>query len=291
MNPALKSMLDRYSCNTANDYKNALKEIIQEMALLGLWRSKFFEHAAFYGDTSLRILYGLDRFSEDLDFSLLKSNPNLDLKKYYAAVQTELQSFGLKVTVEEKEKSESRETAIKSAFIKAGTRKNIIQIEAPDTIRNHIQHNEKLKVKIEVDINPPGGFSTEVKILLQPIPFSVNTFTLPNLFAGKLHSVLCRRWKNRIKGRDWYDFVWYVARKTPLNLYHLEQRMTQTGNWEPSRQMMADDLQLLLKKRIEEVNFDHAGNEVLPFIRDPEGVALWSKDFFYEIATKIKLDH
>ena len=119
----------------------------------------------------------------------------------------------------------------------------------------------------------------------------MNTFTLPNLFDGKLPSVLCRRWKNRIKGRDWYDFVWYVARKTPLNLYHLEQRMIQTGNWESSRQMVADDLQLLLKKKIEEVNFDHARNEVLPFIRDPEGVALWSKDFFYEIAAKIKLDH
>src|SRR5271168_5415411 len=104
MNPAILSMLDRYNCVSLQDYENALKEIMQEIALLGLWRSKFFEHTAFYGGTALRILYGLDRFSEDLDFSLLKQNKNFNLTPYLEAIKIELLGFGFSVTVEQKNK-------------------------------------------------------------------------------------------------------------------------------------------------------------------------------------------
>ncbi|MBZ0187582.1 MAG: nucleotidyl transferase AbiEii/AbiGii toxin family protein, partial [Candidatus Obscuribacterales bacterium] len=173
MNPAILSMLERYKCVTIQDYANALKEIMQEIALLGLWRSKFFEHAAFYGGTALRILYGLDRFSEDLDFSLLEPQSDFNLKTYIAAVESELISMGFRVTVEEREKNVS--TAIESAFIKADTKEHLIKITVPETIADRVQKNKVMKVRFEVDTDPPGGFNTEVKILLQPIPFSVNT--------------------------------------------------------------------------------------------------------------------
>ena len=209
MNDAVKVMLNRYQCSSISDYENALKEIIQEIALLGLWRSKFFEKAAFYGGSALRILYKLNRFSEDLDFSLLNRNVNFSLKPYCSAVESELKSFGFSVFVETKIKK--IETNIDSAFIKAGTLKNMLLIDIPVALSKKIQSGKLMKVKLEVDKDPPGDFKTEAKYLFQPIPFSVNTFALPYLFAGKMHAVLCRTWGTRVKGRDWYDLTWYAG--------------------------------------------------------------------------------
>ena len=163
MDDRLKIMLERYNCQSRDDYINALKEIMQEIALLGLWRSKFFEQSAFYGGTSLRILYGLDRFSEDLDFSLLAPNPNFKLDKYNEAVKFELNSFGVDVAVENKIKN--NESSIKSAFIKTGTKKQLIYLNVPTIMHNQLHDMEQLKIKMEIDINPPGDFQTEAKIL------------------------------------------------------------------------------------------------------------------------------
>src|SRR5688572_27849459 len=173
MHDAIRTMLEKYKCHSGQDYINALKEIFQEIALLGLWRAKFFEKAAFYGVTALRILYGLDRFSEDLDFSLLTKDLSFSLSEYLSAIQVELQGMGFDVTIEAKNKEQ--DSAIKSAFIKAGTKKNLLKIKIPFEINNVIHRDELLKIKLEVDINPPGLFKTEAKILLIPIPFSVNT--------------------------------------------------------------------------------------------------------------------
>jgi len=164
MNEAVKVMLDRYNCHSINDYENALKEIIQEIALLGFWRSKFFERAAFYGGSALRILYGLDRFSEDLDFSLLKYDKSFSLVDYCKAVEDELKSFGFSVTTEKKEKK--YKTNIDSAFIKAGTLKNMIVIDIPDFIEKRIHSGKLIKIKLEVDKAPPGDFRTEAKLSL-----------------------------------------------------------------------------------------------------------------------------
>lgn len=241
MNPAIGAMLERYKCQTRQDYENALKEIIQEISLLGLWRAKFFQHAAFYGGTALRILYGLDRFSEDIDFSLLAPTPDFELRPYLDAIGIEL--TGMDFDVEITEKTKSIDTPIESAFIKAGTKKHLLQIEVPEEISQRIARNDVLKIKIEVDTDPPGGFETEAKTLLQPIPFAVNTFKQPDLFAGKIHAVLQRGWqKGRIKGRDYYDFVWYVGRNTSVRLRHLEQRLRQSGAWTSSQQMTQQDL-------------------------------------------------
>jgi predicted nucleotidyltransferase component of viral defense system len=280
-------MLERYQCITLQDYENALKEIMQEIALLGLWRSKFFEHAAFYGGTALRTLYGLDRFSEDLDFSLLHPQENFSLSPYCEAIKTELTAMGFSVTVEVHEKS--AQTAIESAFIKAGTKQHLIRITAPETISNRIQNNKLMTVKFEVDTNPPSGFNTEVKTLLQPIPFSINTYSKPDLFAGKLHAVLHRQWGQRVKGRDYYDFVWYVARDVPVHLSHLEQRLKQTGGWESENQMQQSDLFDLLQKKISELDIDRAKKDVAPFLRDQAAIALWSREFFLSVLSRLKV--
>jgi len=288
MNSAIKTMLDRYNLKSADDYENALKEIIQEIALLGLWRAKFFEKTAFYGGTALRLLYGLDRFSEDIDFSLLKPDHNFKIDDYAAALGDELSSFGFSVIVERKDKS--FESNIESAFIKAGTLKNLITIEAPSQLLKKLSNAKTLKVKIEVDIEPPSGFETEAKYLLNPIPFSVNTYKIPYLFAGKMHAILCREWKTRVKGRDWYDFVWHVGKNARLNLKHLENRMRQTGHLLQNDILSKKKFLELLDQRIENVDFEKAKNDVAPFLKDQGAVLVWSKDFFREIAKRIEFD-
>ena len=287
MNPAIESMLQRYKCVTARDYENALKEIIQEIALLGLWRAKFFEHAAFYGGTALRILYELDRFSEDLDFSLLRSQRDFNLSPYLKAVEAELNGLGFSVTVEEKNKSV--DTAIDSPFIKAGTKEHLLKIKVSDAIANRIHNNSLMNIKLEVDTDPPGGFATEVKTLLQPIPFSVKTYQRPDLFAGKLHAVLQRNWKGRVKGRDYYDFVWYVARNIPIRMSHLELRLRQSGGWKSERELQLSDLIALLRNKFAETNFAAAKKDVLPFLRDPAAIELWSKDFFVSLLPRLRV--
>lgn len=286
MNEALSAMFERYSPASAEDYENAFKEIIQEIALLGLWRTKFFERAAFYGGTALRILYGLDRFSEDMDFSLLKRDRRFDLQPYCTGIADELEGFGLNVTVETKEKSSK--TAIESAFIKAGTLQNLIMIDAPTQISKKVPSNRSIKIKLEVDVDPPLGFDTEAKYLLQPIPFSVNTYKPPDLFAGKMHAVLCRQWKTRVKGRDWYDFVWYVARATPLHLKHLETRMKQSGHFPKSQRLTQDRFVKLLRDKISKLDVTAAKKDVLPMLKDPASVKVWSKRFFEELIKRIQ---
>ncbi|HEX5033888.1 MAG TPA: nucleotidyl transferase AbiEii/AbiGii toxin family protein [bacterium] len=283
--PAVSAMLARYNCQTGQDYVNALKEIIQEIALLGLWRAKFFEHAAFYGGTALRILYGLDRFSEDLDFSLLKPQSDFKLSAYHKAVQEELESLGFNVHIEEKKKS--IETAIESAFIKADTKEHLINTEVPESILGGFHRNTLMNIKLEVDTNPPGDFETEAKTLLLPIPFSVNTFQQPDLFAGKIHAILLRRWGNRVKGRDYYDFVWYVARNIPVRLRHLESRLRQSG-WHSEQKLTRNDLMEMLREKFSDLDIDKARRDVEPFLKDQASTSLWTNDFFISLLSKLE---
>lgn len=286
MNTAIKNMLGKYDCQTRDDYQNALKEILQELALLGLWRAKFFEHAAFYGGTALRILYGLDRFSEDLDFSLLAPSADFKLTPYLTAIDAELSSMGFSVEVSEK--SKTTQTPIESAFIKAGTKEHLIKIAVPDSLVESIGKNDALKIKIEIDTDPPAGFQTEAMTLLQPIPFSVVTYKEPDLFAGKLHAILQRAWQGRVKGRDYYDFVWYTGRGTPVRLAHLEQRLRQTGGWTKAKAMTLKDLHELLLEKFNMVDFAQAKADIRPFIKDPDSLALWSREFFESLVPRVK---
>jgi len=285
VNEAVQTMLSRYDCQSAQDYENALKEIIQEIALLGLWRAKFFEKAAFYGGTALRILYGLDRFSEDLDFSLLAQDSEFKLDSYNVAIVDELKGFGFVVEIENKVKN--TDSQIKSAFIKADTLKQFIAIKVSDGVISRTHKNKLIKIKMEVDIDPPGKFQTEAKSLLLPIPFSVLTFKQPDLFAGKLHAVLCRNWGNRTKGRDWYDFVWYVARGIPVRLEHLQERLIQSSDLDKKEGFNEESLKSLLSEKIESLDIKQAQQEVRPFLSDKSVVDAWSKEFFGGLLNKM----
>jgi predicted nucleotidyltransferase component of viral defense system len=286
MNEAVSRMLERYQPRHAGDYIDALREILQEIALLGLWRAKFFEKAAFYGGTALRILYGLDRFSEDLDFSLLQSAHDFQLSRYSNALVKEMESFGFDVAIETKDKAAPG--PIQSAFLKINTVSQLIAIGTAKEISDAIPRGKLLKIKLEVDTDPPSGFATETKYLLQPIPFAVRTYSLPDLFAGKMHAILCRRWKTRVKGRDWYDLVWFIANYPKLHLSHLEKRMVQTGDWQDGEELNKKIFMERLVATINQVDLEKAGREVAPFLKNSEKTAVWSKEFFQEIIKKIK---
>lgn len=286
MNEPIRQILAKYEIRSLDDSIRALREIMQDIALLGLWRSKFFERAAFYGGTALRVLYGLDRYSEDLDFSLLKPDRDFNLSSYNNALEKELNSFGFEVKTESREKS--TETAVQSTFLKANTRRQMLTIGFDKRHIQQIPRNQQMKIKLEIDTDPPPGFLTSNRYLLMPIPFAVRTFSLPDLFAGKMHAILCRGWKSRIKGRDWYDFVWFVANHPELRLSHLEQRMRQTAHWKGDLILTPERFHKKFSHRINQININQARKEVEPFVRSPESLALWSKDFFLDIASRIK---
>lgn len=282
MNPALRQLLDRYSPETRAGYESALREIVQELALLGLWRAKFYEHAAFYGGTALRIFHGLRRFSEDLDFSLQQPVKGFDPGPYLRAVGEELTAFGFSVEVARREKN--IETAIESAFIKGQTLVNLLTIGTPQSLVAELPQSQTIRIKLELDTDPPPGAQFEVKTLLVPIPFQVKLYTPPDLLAGKIHAVLCRKWKTRVKGRDYYDFVFHAGRQTPCRLAHLEARLRQTGHWQDKASLTAPAARALLREHFRRIDFDLARRDVLPFLRDADEVALWSAEFFQGLA-------
>ncbi len=285
MTATIEGLLENYNPTSKEGYENAIHEIMQELALLGLWRSQFFEHAAFYGGTSLRILHGLNRFSEDLDFSLLRPNPSFDLIPYLNAIEKELAISGLKVSVEHKIKHP--EESIRSAFVKTGTLETFIRIGLDEPLKRHTQSNEMIKIKLEIDIDPPPGFSTEIRYLSRPIPFSVRTYTPDDLFAGKMHALLCRPYKIRVKGRDWYDFIWYVVKGIRLNLSHLEIRMRQSGHYSSEKPLSQKIFLDLLKEKIESLNLANAKDDIRRFIQDPREIEGWSNEFFMSLMPKI----
>jgi hypothetical protein len=288
MHEAVTRMLARYEPKSVDDSIRALREIIQEVALLGLWRAKFFEHAAFYGGTALRILYGLDRFSEDLDFSLLAPSPDFNLARYTASLEEELLAFGFNIRVELVDKAV--ESAVQSAFLKVNTRNELLVIEAGEELMGQVASGQVLKVKIEVDTDPPPGFATTTRYLLQPIPFAVRSYSLPDLFAGKMHAILFRKWKNRVKGRDWYDLIWYAANHPHLNLVHLEQRMRQTGHWSGEDGLSPAVFTALLIDAIDRLDVNQARKDVAPFVKDQQMLTLWSQDFFRDVAGRIRFE-
>jgi predicted nucleotidyltransferase component of viral defense system len=272
MNSAIAAMLERYELRSVDDSINALREIFQEIALCGLWRGKFHERAAFYGGTALRILYGLDRFSEDMDFSLLVPDARFDLTPYCGFIQEELRAWGFNVEVETR-----------------STKEQLLVIDPGSELASMVHGRRQLKIKIEVDTNPPSGFSTETRFVLMPIPFSVKAFDPPSLFSGKMHALLCRGWQTRVKGRDWYDFVWYVGRGTELDLPHLEARMRQSGHYDESVALDEAAFRAMLAQRISELDVAGAAAEVERFLPDPSTVRVWSREFFTAVAERISI--
>jgi predicted nucleotidyltransferase component of viral defense system len=281
----IKEWLATYEPKTAKATEQALREIMQEIALAGLHRAGFFKEAAFYGGTALRIFYGLDRFSEDLDFSLMAPDAQFSLEQYLAPIEETFAALGMKVSV--KEKIKSKESNVDSAFLKSDTIWNELTLE---NTYNQIELTKKpsIKIKIEVDTLPPIGFETEEKILLKPYSFYVNCFTPSNLFAGKMHALLFRKWKNRIKGRDWYDLEWYVKKSIPINLKHLCVRANDSGDWN-KLEMTKPDLMKLLQEKIETINIALVKEDVIPFIQNQQVLDIWSAQYFMDLVQHIKV--
>ncbi len=278
----IEQMLKKYDPQSETELINALKEIFQEITLLGLYRGGFFDKASFYGGTSLRILYGLERFSEDLDFSLLEKNKNFDIEKYFPSVVSEFEALGIEISLSKK--SKSSDTNIESAFLKNDTSIHTLNIEAKGL--ENIHSGRKIKIKLKVDTNPPLKFQTESKTLLLPMTFNVSTMTLPNLYAGKMHALLFRSWKTRVKGRDWFDFEWYVKNNTPLNLEHLCQRMKESGNFDKDV-LTKEEFAKLLHNKIDNLDIEQAINEVKGFVKDVRVFDFWSKEYFKLLASRV----
>lgn len=291
--PHIMTMLEKYNL-TKDDPYEALREILQEIVLYALSDSGFFNHAVFYGGTALRILYGLPRFSEDLDFSLIKPDRSFDLAKYEKAVLKQLKIYGFEADVETKIKENS---TIQSAFIKGNTVKHLIAISTPDNVVKTFHTGQLIKIKFEVDTQPPINFEDEQKLHLHPTPFMIRTMKPSSLFAGKMHAILCRGWQSRPKGRDWYDMVWYIQKGYEINLLHLATRLIQSCKALENTNVEIpytidkynkDIIIELLKKRINTLNIALAKQDVQRFVTDKNELNIWSDTFFNEIAKMIK---
>ena len=286
MNTAIEQMLKNYQIENIYDQKNAMKEIMQEIVLCGLSRAGFFQKAAFYGGTALRIFYGLDRFSEDLDFSLITADPDFDLTVYFPVLEKEVRAFGLHVTIQEKEKT--KESNIRSAFLKGNTKEHLLLFYADEDLAGSVARSEVVKIKFEVDINPPEYAGFEHKYRLLPTPYEVNLYDMPSLFAGKIHAVLCRAWKSRIKGRDLYDYVFYLSRGSAVNQKHLQARLLQSGFISEDMECTLPELRHMLYERFDTIDFRQAKQDVEPFIRDTASLNMWNADFFKQITAGLR---
>ena len=271
MSDIFEQMIAQHTIAGDNDRKNALYEVMQQVVLSGLYRGGFFKEAAFYGGTCLRIFHGLRRYSEDMDFSLLAKNPDFTLEPYFPAIIEEARLLGRTVTITKKDKRTFGK--VESAFLKDNT----------DVYNLTFQTEKALKIKIEVDVNPPLEFSTEQKLLMQPFSFTTRCFTLPDLYAGKMHALTFRAWKNRIKGRDWYDFEWYVRNRVTLDFEHLKVRTKEFNDIDLTKELFLE----LLKERISKADIDVVKADVIPYIIDKRELDIWSNDYFLQLADMI----
>ena len=273
-NDIYDNMLSAYDLSTEQQKRNAIFEVNQQVILAGLYNGGFFDVAAFYGGTCLRIFHGLQRFSEDMDFSLLALDEKFDFTKYFQPIIDEFTTVGREVEIKKKDKKSFGK--VESAFLKDNT----------DVYDVSFQTDKSIKIKIEVDTQPPLKFSTEQKLLLLPHSFMTRCFTLPDLFAGKMHALVYRAWKNRVKGRDWYDFEWYVRHNIPLDFAHLAERVSQFNN----EVIEQSSFLTKLKERLASANINQVKNDVLPFVRNPKELDIWSNDYFLQLADLIRFE-
>ena len=273
-NEIFNQMLSAYDLTTEQLKRNAIFEVNQQIILAGLYNGGFFNEAAFYGGTCLRIFHGLQRYSEDMDFSLLTPTTNFDFTQYFQPIIDQFAIIGREVEIKKKDKKKFGK--VESAFLKDNT----------DVFDVTFQTEKAIKIKIEVDTQPPLKFNTEQKLLLLPGSFMTRCFALPDLFAGKMHALVYRVWKNRVKGRDWYDFEWYVRHNVPLDFTHLHERTLQFNNENISKDSFLEKL----KEHLATADINQVKADVLPFIRNPKEMDIWSNDYFLQLAELIKFE-
>ncbi|MBR6465995.1 MAG: nucleotidyl transferase AbiEii/AbiGii toxin family protein [Bacteroidales bacterium] len=271
MNPFFENALKGYQINSAKEKHNAIYEISQEVVLAGLHRGGFFDRAAFYGGTCLRLFHRLPRFSEDMDFSLLAPDDNFRFENYFQPIIDEFDNLGRKVEIKKKDKKMFGR--VDSAFLKDTT----------DVYNIAFQTEKTIKIKIEVDTQPPLGFHTEQRALVLPYTFMVRCIELPDLFAGKMHALTFRNWKNRVKGRDWYDFEWYVRWRVPLDFNHLQERIREFNG----KTLSQEEFMTLLKERLATTNIEDVKEDVRGFVINPHELDIWSNDYFLQLADMI----
>lgn len=281
----IRQWIESYEPKNIQETEQALREIMQEITLAGLYRANFFKYAAFYGGTALRIFHGLNRFSEDLDFSLLEKNQEFKLAPFLEGVKTEFASMGMQVTFNHKTKSKA--SVIDSAFLKSETLWGELVLET-HLPQFSLSQKPNIKIKLEVDTQPPLFFETENRLLLKPFSFYVNCFILSDLFAGKMHALLFRKWQNRVKGRDWYDMEWYIRNGVSLNLEHFCQRATESGDWSDTS-ITRNQLLELLHNKINATKIENAKEDVIRFVQNPNELDIWSRAYFNRLVEKIKV--
>lgn len=286
MSSVIETMLNKYNPKNNEERENAAKEIIQEIALAGLSRGGFFEKAAFYGGTCLRIFYGLNRFSEDLDFALLEDDSDFKLNKYFASLEREFASYGIEIHVEEKKKT--FDSGVQSAFLKGNTLALMMSFFPKSEEAKKIISNQKMKIKFEVDTEKIDGGKTETKFRFLPAPYEVKVFDEPTLFAGKIHAIICRNYKNRVKGRDYYDYLFYIGKGSNLNLVYLENKLKNTGLLPRSESLTLTQVKVMLKERFESVDYSSAKEDVSNFISDKDSLRLWKKELFIATLEELK---
>lgn len=271
MNEIFNQMMALHKREGSDGERNALYEVMQQVVLSGLYRGGFFNEAAFYGGTCLRIFYGLKRYSEDMDFSLLAKNPDFNLEKYFPAIIEEARLLGREIVITKKDKKNF--SRVESAFLKDNT----------DVYNLSFATDKTLKIKIEVDTDPPLGFETEQKLLMMPFSFNTRCMVPSDLYAGKMHALLFRQWKHRIKGRDWYDFEWYVRNRIPLDFAHLQERAREFNGIELTK----DEFIRMLKERFEKADIKQVKDDVMPFIENIHELDIWSNEYFVQLVDMI----
>lgn len=286
MNNVIEQMITKYEINNVNDEINALKEIIQEIVLAGLSRGNFFNNVAFYGGTALRIFYNLDRFSEDLDFALLEPNKDFDLSKYFIYIEKELKAYGINIEISTKQKSIT--SNITSAFLKGDTLEHILKFFPTEEEHKYNHLLKNLKIKFEVDINPPAGATYDDKFKLLPSPHQIKLYDKASLFAGKIHAILCRNWKTRTKGRDLYDYIFFLAHDTNVNIELLKNKLIASNYIIENEEFSIETVKRLLINKFKEIDYTDAKEDVKPFIKDVESLNIWNKDFFITITDNLK---
>lgn len=287
MNSVIEVMLAKYNPQNNSERENAIKEIIQEIALAGLYRGGFFSKAAFYGGTCLRIFHDLNRFSEDLDFALLTKDPDFKLDSYFPSLKKEFDSYGIDLDIETKHKDENSD--VQSAFLKGNTLTLMMSFFPRSEDAKKVVANQKIKIKFEIDVDNPSGGVTEFKYRLLPSPYEVQVFDEATLFAGKIHAILCREYKHHVKGRDYYDYLFYVGKGSKVNLKYLENKLKNSGGKISDNELLTiNKVKELLKERFEITDYESAKEDVSSFISDIDSVKLWKKELFISTLDNLK---
>ncbi len=269
----IQERLDSYKTRSIQEEEMALREITQEVALNALFNVDFFKVAAFHGGTCLRIFYSLNRFSEDLDFALLKPNSSFELSNCFESLKKEFEAFEYAIEVIEREDAPR---TVKNIFIKDDSIGKILNLQYQGESGRPIA----IRIKLEIDTKPPEGAKIENKYHDFPLNFAIAAYDLPSLFAGKIHALLCRSYP---KGRDWYDFLWYAIRKVDINFQLLSNAIDQMGPWAGKKVQIEKKWFIThMEKRIESVDWGKAKADVQRFLRPYElkTLELWNKDFF-----------